>query len=808
MTCRLVLLIGCLLALAPGASVGVSHAQERTGRIEGRLLREDGTSVAGATVVLNGTAASEFTGVHGQFSFANVPPGTYSITLALRVDTVTISGVQVAAGVTTTLEETVRWGVGLTESLTVQGASRQLEPILEAAAAATLVTEADIERKASSGQLAKLLEFAPGAQVTQSGLWDFNMGTRGFNRSLSRRVAVLLDGRDLSLPFFGYQGWPAFSFPLDDLSSVELLRGPSGALYGPNASGGVISMTSKEPRFSPGGMVRVGLGQRDTLNLEGRWAGALGSAWYARVVGGFRGSDGFAVSRADGPEYSTPCPVGAFGDCLPQEIVPIDGEDTRIVFGAVRFDKYLADGLRLTMEGGHANGRFGVFQATGQRTQALAMDGRRPWARFSVNSDGFVVTASYDGYAEPSGYRGLTTGTIFNSESHRLQMEGHVNRSLDEGRVRIMGGAAASMEKMDSFNRDLGRQSFLYAPVSSDAQALFGLGTWDVTRSLRLLVAARGDWGSLHEFQLSPKASAIYTVAPYQHVRLTYNRSFQVSNSLEYFLDAPVAPPVDLSALNAFCTPFGVTCGFGQTPVLALGNEAMGVEHVRTWEVGYKAVLANRAFLTVEYYRSRSSNLATSLLPQVGTALGRLNPRFGPWQAPDGLPTAIADQIRALAPLLSNHLDGANIIAAASYTNFGTVTTDGVDVGVSFAPRPGWRSDVTYSWFDFNLLNAEAEDLLLANTPPHTLTFGLAYDRNGIGASIDFRWVDDFRWADGYFKGDVPSYTSVDLSATYPLSATVSLALNVSNLFDDQHWESFGGALLKRRALLSLMYHW
>ena len=93
----------------------------------------------------------------------------------------------------------------------------------------------------------ELFEFTPGAQLTRGGLWDFNLGTRGFNRALSRRVAVILDGRDLSLPFFGYQGWPAFSFPLDNLASLEIVRGPNAALYGANASGGVGIMTSKSP---------------------------------------------------------------------------------------------------------------------------------------------------------------------------------------------------------------------------------------------------------------------------------------------------------------------------------------------------------------------------------------------------------------------------------------------------------------------------------------------------------------------------------------------------------------------------------
>ena len=800
-------------AVAQIGLAGIAHAQEASGRIEGRLVRADGKGVAGASVVLlNETAEPHLTGTDGQFSFSQLPSGTYSIALTLGTNSATISGVSVASDATTTLEETlVAWDVGFTETLVVQGASRQPDRIIEAPAAATIVGEAEIERKAAHGQVAKLLEFTPGAQVTQSGgLWDFNIGTRGFNRALSRRVAVLLDGHDLSLPFFGYQGWGAFSFPLDDLSSVELVRGPSAALYGANASGGVISMTSKDPRFSQGGMVRVSFGQLATGNLEARWAGALGNEWYIRTVGGVRRSDGFAVSRVNGPEYSVPCEVPTAGDCLPVEVVPFDGEDTLIFFGGVRLDKYLDRGLMFTIEGGHAQGGFGVFQVAGQRAKAVGSDGKRPWARFNVKGDRFNVAASYDGYYEPSGYVGLSSGTPFNSDSNRLQVEGQANRSFDQGRVQVVAGATAAIEKMDSFNPGVGRQTFLLRPIASDKEALFGVGTWNVAKQLKVLLAIRGDWSSLHDFQLSPKASATYSVAPDQSVRVSYSRAFQVSNSLEYFLDAPVAPPADLSGFNAFCAPFGADCRFGSTPVLALGNENLGVERVRTWEVGYKGVLAGKALLTLEYYQSRSSNLATSLLPQLGTVLGRVNPRFGPWEAPAELPSAVADQIRALVPTLSNHLDGSNILAVASYTNFGKVDIQGIDFGLSYFLPSGWRYTSTYSWFHFALRDQlpEAESLLLPNTPSHAFSVGLAYERGRIGAGLDARWVDDFRWADGFFLGNVDSYTTVDVTAIYPLSAAVKVALNISNLLDDRHWESFGGSLLKRRALVSLQFGW
>jgi outer membrane receptor protein involved in Fe transport len=88
------------------------------------------------------------------------------------------------------------------------------------------------------------------------------------------------------------------------------------------------------------------------------------------------------------------------------------------------------------------------------------------------------------------------------------------------------------------------------------------------------------------------------------------------------------------------------------------------------------------------------------------------------------------------------------------------------------------------------------------------LTAGLAYERGRIGISADVRWLGDFRWADGFFLGDVRSYAVVEAAAIYPLSESFSLTLNASNLFNDQHWESFGGALLRRRALVGLQYNW
>ena len=160
----------------------------------------------------------------------------------------------------------------------------------------------------------------------------------------------------------------------------------------------------------------------------------------------------------------------------------------------------------------------------------------------------------------------------------------------------MVAGAVVVSERFTSADPETGAEAFLSGPVALDKQALFGQAAWSITEQLRLVLVGRSDWSSLHSAQLSPKASLIYSFVPDQSVRFTYNRAFQSPNVAEFFLEFPVAPPAPLGGLNAFCTPFGVDCGFGDTPILARGNADLDAETIRTWEVGYKGVLPGGRF--------------------------------------------------------------------------------------------------------------------------------------------------------------------------------------------------------------------
>ncbi|MEZ5330737.1 MAG: TonB-dependent receptor [Thermoanaerobaculia bacterium] len=800
-----------LLALA----LSTAPVLAQTGSIEGRVSRADGSGIGGVTVVIEQTGAEALTGADGRYRFAGLAAGSYDLTLTHRDDRQREADVQVNGGEATELETTVDWEVSLAETITVYSASRRPERIVDAPQAVTRVTEEEIERGAGTGQVPKLLEFTPGAEVTQSGLYDYNLNTRGFNSSLNRRVATLVDGRDPSVPFLGAQEWAAISFPMDDLASAELVRGPSAALYGANASSGVLNLVTKQPRYSQGGVVRLTAGELSTLNADVRWAGRVGEDSYFKLVGGLRDSGDFTVSRRGAAEYTQPCnaSAGITQECLPQEAVPLALEDDdQIVFGSARFDHYFRDTSFLTLEGGQANVEGPVFQTGIGRVQLV--DVERPWARVNYTATAWNALLTYNKRDAPE-QLALASGANLVLDTDNVQLEAQGHWTLGDGDGRLVVGGLYQQEDIDSRDPKTGRQTLIFEPVDSDSQAVYGQLDWDLAPRWKLVLAGRWDDSSLHDSQFSPKGALVFGLNDSSSLRLTYTEAFQVANYSEFFLQAPAAPPVDLTLLNQLvCGQFGVDCGLGVTPVLAVGNEDLELEQVKTIEIGYSGIIRDKAFLTLDYYNSKNENFITDLLPQLGTPLGRINPSYGPWQAPASIPEPLASAIEAAilsqVPLLSNNLDGRPIIVGASYTNFGQVDTQGIDFGLNYYTDNGFEASFSYSWFDFDIKESAPglEDLLLPNSPENKVAFGLVYTAPRWSLGANARWVDDFLWYVGPFQGTVESYTTVDVTGSYEINDSWDVSLNVANAFDDAHWESFGGDLLGRRALASVSFGW
>ena len=60
--------------------------------------------------------------------------------------------------------------------------------------------------------------------------------------------------------------------------------------------------------------------------------------------------------------------------------------------------------------------------------------------------------------------------------------------------------------------------------------------------------------------------------------------------------------------------------------------------------------------------------------------------------------------------------------------------------------------------------------------------------------------------SEGLEPTELPPYTTADLNANYALGTDWKIGVNISNVFDNEHYQMFGGSLIGRRALVYTTY--
>ncbi|MEM6794084.1 MAG: TonB-dependent receptor [Acidobacteriota bacterium] len=814
-----------MLSAAAGAALPAQTVPETpatrerpaASRVEGRVVDSRGVGIPGVEVWL-GERRVAVTDADGSYGFEKAlgsgAGGVDSKPLRLSLRWGEFSAQDEARlGSSEALTTRVDWPVSFAETVTVEAASRTPERLVEAPAAVASLGEGEIARRSGLGQLPLLLTALPGVQLTQSGLYDFNLNARGFNTYVNRRVLTLIDGRDPSIPAqAGGQEWAEFSFAADELSRIEMVRGPGAALYGAGAFNGVLTLTTRAPRDSQGGRLRLTAGEPDSFRLDVRHAGRLtpgqdaetGAGWFYKVVAGYGENEEPTLARTDAVEYAG----------LPFELVAPPEDRFESLSGSLRLDRDGGEAGSLVLEVGGTDFGGTTFVSDLGRLQTVRSE--RPWARFRWHRPKLRVSGFYTG--QDVEHAALAAGTPIFLDSYHVGLELQTDLAFDEGRGQLVAGAAVGERSTDSADPS-GVQTTLVSPQDTDRQAIFGQVSYELGESVKAVVSLRWDESTLHDARLSPRLALVWAAAPRHTLRATYSEAFQSPTEAEFFLRAPVGPSFDLSSLEAGLAPIlgGVELGFANIPLLAVGNESLEVEEITSWEVGYSGVLGDRVFVTASYYDNELSNFTTNLLLQTGTSLGRLNPDFGPYRPPSALSTEAQDAVlaalaQALPPdflaALSNDASGAPLIALLSRTNFGRAETRGLEASLQWAPSPRWIADLNYTYFDFEIAEQAPESPIRPNTSEHQIGAGLAYVGERLDATLRFRWVDGFEWSSGVFVGRVDAYRLFDLSVGYRLGERWALGLQVANLFDDEHIEQFGGDLLPRRAVASLKLSW
>tara|TARA_Y100000590_G_scaffold87238_2_gene97812 strand:- start:5574 stop:9770 length:4197 start_codon:yes stop_codon:yes gene_type:complete len=242
----------------------------QNGSITGKVYdNETGKALIGANVIIDGTNQGAASDAEGRFTIKNLPAGKYN----LKVSYIGYQNLQLQVSVLG--NETVEANLGLDpEAIQMETyvvtASRKRERIEDAPAAISVISKKEIRRE-SNTNLGDYIKGTKGIDFTQSGIDSYNMTARGFNSSLSSRLLTLMDGRMANVPSLRLTAYNVIPVSFEDVEQIEVVLGPSSALYGPNAHSGVLNIVTSSPLRSQGTSINIQgglLNQTDTDLLK------------------------------------------------------------------------------------------------------------------------------------------------------------------------------------------------------------------------------------------------------------------------------------------------------------------------------------------------------------------------------------------------------------------------------------------------------------------------------------------------------------------------------------------------------------
>jgi len=156
-----------------------------------------------------------------------------------------------------------------------------------------VLTGEDIRRSGVT-TIPDALRLVPGVEVAQIDSSKWSVGIRGFGTRLSRSVLVLIDGRTVYSPLFAGTYWEVQDTLLEDIERIEVIRGPGGTIWGPNAINGVINIITKTTRDTQGTYASGGGGNYALGFFNFRYGGTNGKGLSYRF---------YAKAYGYGPEY-------------------------------------------------------------------------------------------------------------------------------------------------------------------------------------------------------------------------------------------------------------------------------------------------------------------------------------------------------------------------------------------------------------------------------------------------------------------------------------------------------------------------
>jgi iron complex outermembrane receptor protein len=623
----------------------VAMAQDVT--VSGVVTDGNGNAIPGALVIEKGTTNAVKTKTDGSYSII-VPAKRIPASIMVR---------SVGSGSTETTVDGSEAAMTYSPSIgsnskqlneVVVSASKKSEKILNAPASVSVLSEARIQQNTALSVIDNVRKIAA-VDAMPTGLVSNNVAVRGFNNIFSGATLFLVDNRIASVPSLRVNAFQLTPTSNTDIRSMELVRGPASALYGPFAANGVMAVYTKSPLDMENRMeVTLGLtsgvraGDDDNaafgfkannslenlgiLNPEIRIAGKLSKTLGIKVSGNYMSATDFAFFDAREPNGKTV----RFGNQAGGTPWASDGSaptsfnrDFRIrkLAGDARIDWRPAVNTELTFSTGYANNTnieltgLGGAQAVGWTSNYFQTQFKKDrfYAQYFINMTNSGNTFLIPQNANQSTFTYLKETS--NLQSIQLQ---HSTQTLDK-KLNLVYGVDLFMTRPSGnvYGRFEDRSNINQYGGYLQGDYKFN-SKWSFTG------AARVDYqDAIDEVMWSPRAALVYKPKENHTFRLTYNRAFSAPTALNFFLD-----------INNGLLPTGQNVrAFGNATGIQYNRSANGLPLINTaagTEVDYNAFIASngpRNSAIAALTQSLAGRLPASAIPStVSLLFNGINP--------------------------------------------------------------------------------------------------------------------------------------------------------------------------------------
>lgn len=472
-------------------------------------------------------------------------------------------------------------------------AQRRDEKLVDVPISVSVASGRQLEQ-AGVTSMGALAQVVPGLRMDSAGSYS-QPSIRGVSSAISGpglapNVATYVDGFYRPNPIGN-------DFDFVDIRSVQVLKGPQGTLFGRNATGGAILVSTRDPEFKPALDARASYGRYDDMRGALFATAPLGDTLAASLSFYGRQSDGFIHNIVTGAREGDVETVAARGKLLWR---PNDRGEVLLTLEHTWVDD--PNGYLFSAYRGQTVGVLfpGVAIAT-NRGDVASNDP----SRHELKSSAAFLRAKYDlgwatltsltGYqlqrAEPEGFDlDATALPIFAAyfPQHEDTITQEFNLAVQGERFNWVAGLFYMNERarmsLDGVSGGA-RSTFLFAGQTIDSYAAFVDGTYRVTDKLFLTLGGRYSYDDL---------SAHFGAAPL-FARGGASKSFQGFDpriAVRYELDANAN--IYASASRGRKSAAYNATGLSDVPVRP--------EKITAFETGYKTARPDWQFETAAFY--------------------------------------------------------------------------------------------------------------------------------------------------------------------------------------------------------------